>query len=334
MNKNKQQGFSIIESMITISLGLIVTSALMGTFLSSKQNYRLQDASSQMQNNIRFIKFLMHNEIRMSGFQGCLSNHQPNIVAVQTGLTFATNDIIKGYEASASSWSPELPTNLKNQVKAGTDVITIKRAASQYQNLNANMLASSDNLTIAQALPNFKTNDLAFITDCESTDIFKATVSSNGLSIQHKLPENNSANLSKSYQTDAKIMRYENKHFYIGDTGRTNNSGNTIYALYSMDMSGNAVEMMAGVENLQLTFGVDQTGDGSINHYDNAKKVNDDQQWDRVISVRAQVLMNSIDNVLDKSQSYTFNGVTTANPGDRLLRKHTTSVIHLRNVGL
>ncbi|WP_054341852.1 PilW family protein [Neptunomonas antarctica] len=78
MDKNKQQyqhrykrgqgGFSLIELMIALVLGLIIVGAVINAFLAMSQTYKVQDALSRAQESGRFALELVSQELRMAGF--------------------------------------------------------------------------------------------------------------------------------------------------------------------------------------------------------------------------------------------------------------------------
>ncbi|MGQ0697388.1 MAG: PilW family protein [Panacagrimonas sp.] len=62
------RGFSLVELMISMVIGLIVVAGVISIFLSSKQAFRTQDGLSQVQESGRFIGYLMSPYIRQAGY--------------------------------------------------------------------------------------------------------------------------------------------------------------------------------------------------------------------------------------------------------------------------
>lgn len=54
----KQKGLTLIELMIAMVLGIILAGSVTGLFVTSKQNYRIQESNSRLQENSRFAMFL------------------------------------------------------------------------------------------------------------------------------------------------------------------------------------------------------------------------------------------------------------------------------------
>lgn len=81
-----QGGFSLIELMIAMSLGLILIGGVISVFLASSQTYRLQDAMFRVQESGRFALDIMLRDLRDAGFQNLLpvdSSRDSSITAVQ-----------------------------------------------------------------------------------------------------------------------------------------------------------------------------------------------------------------------------------------------------------
>jgi type IV pilus assembly protein PilW len=67
-----QRGLSLIELMIAMALGLILTLGVVQIFLGSSKTYRLSDELGKIQENSRFSQSYLQREIRMAGHFGCL----------------------------------------------------------------------------------------------------------------------------------------------------------------------------------------------------------------------------------------------------------------------
>jgi type IV pilus assembly protein PilW len=98
-----------------------------------------------------------------------------------------------------------------------------------------------------------------------------------------------------------------------------------------MDVSGaNAAteELIEGVEDMQVMYGVDTNGDDSANTLLRAGDIAD---WQDVRSVRVALLFASVENnVATAEQSYYFNGAMHQSEDKRVRRAFTTT-LGLRN---
>jgi hypothetical protein len=92
---------------------------------------------------------------------------------------------------------------------------------------------------------------------------------------------------------------------------------------------------------MQISYGVDNdiVADGQANRYFTADQIPDDRAtvaggnigWDRVVSIRIQLVMRSRNIVLPQNNTTAYLGNT---PADRFLRQIVSTTVQLRNAGL
>jgi len=334
--RHRQHGFSIVELMVAVALSLLLMAGLASVYLSNKTTFKVSEGLARIQENSRYMHYILSKDIRMTGYQGCSntgSTQVLNIVSTPApNVSLSDQDSIKGYGYTGTTWSPALPAALTGKVLAGTDVIDIHKASELGAQLTANMAQTNTPILVADRL-GIKKDDILIITDCQEANLFQAGAASSATAITHTVATNTTNDLSKAYQTDAIIYQYEAYYYYVKDTGRTNSAANAIYSLFRQDVNGVEEELVEGVENMQITYGVDTTNDKSPDTYSTATTVEASNNWPKVVSVKIALLLNSIEDINPKSQSYTYNGTTTT-PTDKLLRRTLNIYIKLRNRGI
>ena len=340
-----QRGFSLVELMVAMVVGLILIYGVVEIYVNSKGAYNVNEENSRMQENARFAFDLMVPTVRQAGYSGCLAlnSKPPKDIRKIKIPDFSAVALMTGSEYTGSGWVPGLPTGLSSPpVVANTDTISVQSSVSCGANLTGNL----KNLTAQVQISGsntcaFKPNDPILITDCSASDLFTATsVSKSGtkVNIAHaKSVTGNTQNfLSKIYKEDAELLKPTSTTYYIG-------TGVNGPALMRRDnYSGTAGdELVEGVESMQVLYGVDTDtpADGVVDRYVKANAIpvlgND---WDKVIAVRISLLMRSIGDAATSSGSYTF--AAAANPAvvtygpDRLLRQEYTTTVQLRNRSL
>jgi len=234
---------------------------------------------------------------------------------------------LAGFEYSALPLALNSSVNLTAaDVLPNTDIIHIKRGDNSGLYIDEPSYQNDANIKLDPVLAQgmFQAGDILFVTDCQGADIFAATgVSVNGsgvnshLNIAHGVASNTSPKLSRIYQNDAEVMKMISHTYYVG----TNSAG--VPALFRVSLGNyggiSTEELVEGVENLKILYGVDTTGDHVINVYENAASVTD---FSKVISVRITLTVRTIeDNIAAK---------TTAS-GDKRLRRTFTTSISIRN---
>lgn len=78
-----ERGFTLLELMIALALGLIVLTALYQFFIKQQKAFSVQDLVVEMQQNARGALALMTKEIRMAGY-----SYQESKIVIATSTTF------------------------------------------------------------------------------------------------------------------------------------------------------------------------------------------------------------------------------------------------------
>jgi type IV pilus assembly protein PilW len=88
-----EQGFSLVELMVAMVIGLIVVLVVGALFINSKQTYLAQDANSRLQENARYATELFGRQIRSAGYPATNFNPLPgnNLFAKPLSTKFVAN---------------------------------------------------------------------------------------------------------------------------------------------------------------------------------------------------------------------------------------------------
>lgn len=298
--RRRQLGLTLIEMMVAITIGLILLAGVIQIFSSNKQTYRVQDATSRLQENGRFALQLMANDIRMADFWGCQGgsfSNMTNNLNPGGGVNFSGGGIDGtaaptlilrgGYGPGITVQPPYMPTP----------------AAALHVTSGAGVSAG----------------DILLVSNCSQGDLFQATnVSTLGsdTTIVHNpgggSPGNATGNLSASYQGNASLYKAR-EIVYSNKTGARGQ--------LSLFRSENGVdqEMVEGVENMQVLYGEDTDGDRTANRYVPAGTPG--LVMDNVMSVRVSLTLLTMEANVSLD--------TTA--AGRRIRQTYTATVTLRN---
>ncbi|MFQ6023931.1 MAG: PilW family protein [Acidiferrobacterales bacterium] len=346
--KPAARGFTLVELMVAITIGLIILAAVAQIFASSRATYSLEEDLARVQENGRFALEFVAQDVRMAGYGGCasLSSSQiGNLVDPPADPTMFDPDGIRGHSGGAGTnlgdWTPALSATYgfsNGEVVAGTDVIIIQHASSLGTHLTGNTTPSNANIQIintAALAGQIAAGDILMVSDCKAGDIFKATNVSSGsgkVTIAHSTAGNTGNFLDHSYGNDAELMKLVSRAYYIG----TGASGQP--ALFRKELIAGVPqpqELVEGVEDMRVFYGedTDVTADGVANIYRTADIVAD---WSKVTSVRIGLLVRTVDELGADFDTNTYDvaGATvdpTPGTDDRRQRRVFTSIIQLRN---
>lgn len=355
-----EAGLSLVELMIAMALGLILTLGVTQIYLSGSKTYRQNQGLAHAQESTRFVSAILNPELRSAGSFGCLAQMgRPLNQVVENrlngGLPVPLAQAIQGWEYSgtgpgnkfslasalttpgAQNWTSgtagvNLPADLAGSVIADSDVVIVNALtpvdvaldATNPQNGNSINLAASSGLAANRVV-------LATRGDCSEGELFQksnnASASSITMAGNNTNPGNNGNNFNLSYDAQTRLYEFTATAYYIGQ----GTNGEPALFRRLMTPLQAPQELVSGVETLQILYGLNTTGSNAADTYVPANQVAD---WSSVASVRFSVLTRSQDEVLDKNNNRSFgmlgSEVAQANSGDRRVRLVSVSTAALR----
>ncbi len=364
------KGFSLIELMIAMTLGLLLLAGLFYIYINASQSSRVQGALTQMQTNARYAFELMGLDIRMVGFTGSLDTSPINAVPTATvaansplcpmidlfgarGCTTGGAGPLIGYENT----NPPAVCTTANTTAcylANTDSLTVVRVdnANKYT-VSAHAAGTAFTLPTPWPTSNAPVAGEIFVAaDYSHAAVFQVSaVDANARTVSYTGILGTFAGGTNALG----LYRLSGVSYYIG----RNPAGEPALYRDKLDHSGTNVsstaeELVQGVENMQITYGVDTSvddtninlsatppktttrlplpGDGSVDVYWTATQVNTgtgiesaicsastNAHWKCVLSVRITLTLVSGQNE------------KVGTTGDQLLRKTFTNTIAIRN---
>ena len=343
------KGFTLVELMVAMVIGLLILGGVSVMLINSNRNYNTTDSNARLQENARFAIQFITSDLRRAGYFGC----SDDISVVNSTLNgggagaFALN-ALEGVEniTAGSSWQPSgtaapSTTAANAAAVAGSDGVAIR-----YLDLD-------NAVTIQQQMPNesavlfvnaghgLKVNDIIAVTDCDSADVMQltnvnASSSSGKDNLVHNAggsgtPGNSTQKLSKSYNNNATVLKMNTTQYYIGKS-----ASGTTNSLYRVTLNGSE-ELVEGVDNMQILYGIVTTADRIPSTYVNASAVG--SNWGNVISVRIGLLLSTIANTANgqfgterDTRIHSVNGNNLDPILDNRTRQVFDSTIMLRNI--
>ena len=347
------EGFSLIELMVAMTIGLFLMAGLFYVYIGASQSSRLQGALALMQGNARYAFEIMGVDIRMTGFTG--SQNLSNVVGTPSPATLSSlidlSNPLLGYE---NTNPPNVCTtaNTSPCYLANTDSLTVVRVDTETKyTLDPTvwpLVAGSFTLSTSTWPATWSTSspagEIFVAADYTGTTVFQVeSINSGARTVSYAAggtasPGNLSGATLGPFSGGVNALalyRLSGVSYYIG----RNPAGEPALYRDKLGHNGTTVdskpeELVQGVENMQITYGVDTdaTTDGNVNGYWTATQVNAgtdgtltmpagtaSDHWKRVLSVRITLSLVSGQNE------------KVGSTGDRLLRKTLTNTIAIRN---
>lgn len=342
--RTRSGGFSLVELMVAMTLGVILLSGVLAVFLGSRSTYETTDRLSRVQDNGRFALDTLVRDVRSAGYIGC-SRRGPLTVTLGSpdDLQWDFALPISGFNAQDSTWQPTLDTDVlvtavASEPTTGSDVLVMHIPDADFEEpvrvLEGSLMSAttSDLETEDTAASLLAAGDIVQISDCNARTIFQVQGNAGGV-ITHgvlaasgtsNLPGNTTADLGYAFTDAAEIIPLQSVVYYVS-TASSPAAGTSLWRLRS---GASAPEELAeGIENMQLMFG---EADGTDLIYRNADEVND---WLQVRIVRVALLVRSTSQYGTEIDSATYQLLDTSiqAPGDRHLRQVFTTTIGIRN---
>jgi len=277
---SRNLGFSLIELMIAMVLGITVIGGAIAAFSSASRSGELSQAISQLQANARFALDAVSTDIRMAGHLGCASSERArlNISTSKSPTSNFSTTSIAAAIVGESNWQSSLPTGYTPPTGAGepvpgTHLIHLQYAASPGYELASDMTGRSTGIVVNGDASELRVGGLAVISNCDTGDLFE--VSSIGGAGDQRIvsPVETLTQPYLSNQTTintTRVMPFVSSIYYIGDTTRVNEHNDVIRSLYLQTFPYNSasnppLELIEGVDHMLFDLGLWQP-DNTVNY--------------------------------------------------------------------
>ena len=318
------RGFTMIELMISIALGSVILVGTVLMFQQSRAAYMVNDATSRLQENARFALDILDPDIRLASYWG--ATNRAEFVDGQKGTPLELPTLAGD---CADRWYIDLGNSLNGingtsvigavnavntpvascipnaQHRAGTDILVVRHASEQTQVPQINRVQ-------IQSEP---LNSMLFTSGLVPAG-FSAPPASNTFAL-----------VAHAY--------------YISPDSASLGAGVPSLRRITL-VDGPALEdqeIIAGVEDFQVQFGIDTDGDLDVNRYinaDNGLVTPGSASFDpdlQIVAVRLWLRFRSLrpENGFTDDQPYQYADVNDPAPNDQFRRLLINKTIQLRN---
>lgn len=278
---DREHGFSLVELMIAMVLGLLIIGGATSVFMSNKQSYQTSEALSRIQENSRVAFEFIARDLRGAALTGCgnvgrvanvLNNGSPKTTTPAWYVDFSNP--VMGYGGTATDPAVAIGTATAARV-TGTDALTILGAADANYGIASHILPTSgatpvsQSFTIRESSPDLAAGDLFIICDPDHATIAQVSSLSSGtytVSNGGSSPGNCSNGLGyptqcttdgSAYQfaVNSQITKLKASNWYIGNNPK---GGKSLYRVSLVNSAGTptptAQEMVRDVISLSLLY--------------------------------------------------------------------------------
>lgn len=283
------RGFSLVELMIAMTLGLLVVGATLSIFSTNKQAYRTTENLGRVQENGRTAFELMARDVREAGGNPCDKNLPVANVLNNAGTWWAsTGNGVQGYDSGALAGST-----------AGTDAIEV--SSGQGAGVTVASHTSVGPFVLNTVNHGFNTSDIVMACDFRQAAVFQISTANSGVTntIDHAatgapgncttglgfaVPMNCAgAGTAYAFGANSQLVRFNATQWYVNN--------NTLFRRTLRNNAPQVEAVIDGVQDMQITYLLT----GSANYV--AASAVPAGRWPDVVSVRVNLMLQSEDAI-------------------------------------
>ena len=325
-------GFTLVELMVALLLGLIVIGGATSIMLANRQSYRTNEALSQVQESARTAFELLARDLRQAGATGCDNTGRVGTV-LGAGPWWRDWGGLIGYDAGTENPAVAVGTEPQARV-AGTDSFQIHSTDGAAFSLETHDPATGS-MKLNATAPAIQVDDILLVCDFDHATIFQVSQYTSGTATLAygsgggQSPGNCTTGLgyppaacganpgnTYTFAPNSQVARLSAVSWYIGNNDRPEEGGRSLYRV-RLGPGATTVteEVVAGVIDLQLQYRVE----GTTAFVDASALSAAD--WPNVNAVTLTLTMDSADQ----------NVATTQGTNSARVQRAFTHLVTLRN---
>ncbi len=301
----RQTGMTLVEVMVSITVGLILLSGVLSIFVSNKTAYRLQESTNVLDENARYALNQIQYHLRMGDHWGGI---EANVIKVDSTLaalpiasTTCTQSVAVstvGFFALEGAASSPLSCIPANDYQPNTDVLIIRYAGPERT-----------------AAPNLVATDVYLRTRVGASGmLFKGdALASLPADIHHTSPD--TVNDEAKYPDEANYKFTTVIYFIrkcasqdLGTAGVCDAADDTTPTLTRLVLRGTSLvqeDIVAGVEQMQATFGMLTDGVTPKTQYFAANAIAA-KDWPKIVNVQVSLIVRGNEFDVTHTDGRTF----------------------------
>jgi type IV pilus assembly protein PilW len=343
-----QRGLSLVELMVGLAIGLVLTLGLFTLISSQSSAFKTQDDFARMQENGATALRYIGDSVRMAGFYG-YTNDPATVDTIVGGVnTAAGGDCGSATNLPTTNWALNVAVPVYGFPDDGSTGLTSANVNAILPCILAanflDALPRGQQVLITRSAGGYRIPDTAPVGDLTAdlaaqpnyaTTVYLQADPNGGLLFYGNnfaalkalpSPPTRKLVLPNGTVIDVDIFEYRVHVYYlrpcsrpapppVGDgvncTGAGDDAGHPIPTLVRQELVGSAmtqVPLVEGIERIDFHYGIDTSGDGVVHTFKASPTAAD---WANVVAVKVSVLVRSPTLSAqqdDSAKSYDLNG--------------------------
>lgn len=274
--RSPARGFTLIELMIAMLLGLVVISGVTSIFIANQRAYKTNEALSDVQEGSRIGFEMLARDVRAAGLTGCdsTSGRVANVLNGGSTLWYADwANALHGYDNTDTDPAVTTGTGVGQRV-TGTDSLHVVSAGSLDATIGVNSGNNPARLFLNQASPDLSKGDIIMVCDYDHAAIVQISQYNGDITIVHNTgngggePQPGNCSKGLGYPSDcstngnaytfppnSQIAKLSASDWYIGNNPV---GGKSLYRVTvvtgTSGVTTQAEEMVRNVTDMQITY--------------------------------------------------------------------------------
>ena len=247
-----QAGMTLIESMVAMTISAVLIVGSISMYSQARNNYRTTESIARMQENLRFSIDILDEDVRLAGFWGKAAGASFHDGISDVSITCAGNQ--------ARGW---VLRNNDSRVTAIQALQDVNEVPADCRGADWDPRANSDVLIVRRA-STFETEPANGVIQLQSSFGSVSFFDDNA----------DPGNPAMTEKIESQVNDLEFSAYYVSNTSKYDAE---LPSLRRLTLVGNRIEdneLIPGVENLQIQFGIDSNGDGLVDMTVNGDEVN------------------------------------------------------------
>jgi type IV pilus assembly protein PilW len=304
--RRRQRGFTVVELMIALVLGLLLIAGAIALFVQTKRNFVQDEQITRMQENARVAMSMLTRDLQMADFWG----------GMQSSAAIQLDDDLSITADCGTNWAYDTAQPLEYLSAA-----TAATAAARFTCLDASSLhvvGPGANVLAVKRVQGTPVED----TDTEDGTVYLSTNGTAGLLY--------GAPLMAMADEGARQWAYIAHVYFIANSNGTPMLTRMRLRPGAPTMEREPGDLAEGIEHFVVQFGIDNDGDGIANQYVSNPGP---AIGNSAVSARVFVLVRSRDPIAGytNAKEYQMGAQTLPAFNDGFYRRVYTTTVALRN---